>query len=152
MLAPLPVKIAYDPNGKPLLDPPSHHISVSHAGVFAAAVYSEKQRVGIDIEQVRERIVRVKERFLSEHELVHVSGDTSLDRLYVYWGGKEALYKLRGVPGLDFRNEIQIHPFDYLCDENQECTAHMVIEGEREEYRLFYSCVEDYMLVVGWKG
>jgi 4'-phosphopantetheinyl transferase len=150
LLAPLTTTLSYDLNGKPFLDSGSHYISVSHAGEYAAAVVSEKRLVGIDIEKIKDRVVRVKERFLCQDELESLDPDSNLEQLYIYWGGKEALYKLNGQPEVDFRNDIHIHPFDYLCNTKQNCRATISIGGNRIEYTLFHMKIEDYMLVVAF--
>ncbi|MDP1622897.1 MAG: 4'-phosphopantetheinyl transferase superfamily protein [Bacteroidales bacterium] len=149
-LAPLTTFLSYDHNGKPSLDSGSHHISVSHAGEFAAAVCSETVPVGIDIEKIKDRVNRVKERFLQHIEMETIPAEECLEQLYVYWGGKEALYKLNGKPDVDFRNDIYIHPFDYLCNTNQTCKATLTTSGNREDYTLSFQKIEDYMLVVAY--
>jgi 4'-phosphopantetheinyl transferase len=150
LLAPLTADIYYDGNGKPGLDSGSHYISVSHAGEFAAAVCSEKDAVGIDIEKIKDRIERVKERFLQKNELESLTMENRLEQLYIYWGGKEALYKLNGKPNVDFRNDIYIHPFDYLCNTNQSCRATMTVNKYQKDYTLFFQKTGDYMMVIAY--
>jgi phosphopantetheinyl transferase len=150
LLAPLKTNVSYDANGKPFLDSGSHHISVSHAGDFAAAVYSQKVAVGIDIEKMKDRVERVKDRFLQQSELLSLTPESRLEQLYVYWGGKEALYKLHGKHGVDFRNDIYIHPFDYLCNTNSRCNASITFDHVQHDYSLFYEKIEDYMMVVAF--
>jgi 4'-phosphopantetheinyl transferase len=150
LLYPLPCAISYDLNGKPFLDSGSHHISVSHAGEFAAAVISETRFVGIDIEKMKDRIERVKERFLGTSEMESVVQEDHLRQLYIYWCGKEALYKLQGTPHVDFRNDIYIPPFDYLCHTNKQCRATMHINGRTMEYMLDYRVIGEYMVVVAF--
>ncbi|MEI6172196.1 MAG: 4'-phosphopantetheinyl transferase superfamily protein [Bacteroidota bacterium] len=150
LLAPHSSALYYDDHGKPCLTSGSHHISVSHAGDYAAAVYSEKFPVGIDIEQLKERIERVKERFMQEVELRSLSTQNRLEHLYVYWCGKEALYKLRGTPELDFRRDFHIHPFEYLCTTNQNCKATIGLNDIPQDYTLHYIKTGDYMLVVAY--
>jgi phosphopantetheinyl transferase len=150
LLTPLTTNLTYDSNGKPYLDSGSHHISVSHAGDFAAAVYSKKSAVGIDIEKMKGRVERVKDRFLQKRELVSLTPESHLEQLYVFWGGKEALYKLHGKPGVDFRNDIYIHPFDYLCNTNSKCQASITFDRDQHDYSLFYQIIEEYMLVVAF--
>ncbi|MFZ4522411.1 MAG: 4'-phosphopantetheinyl transferase family protein [Bacteroidales bacterium] len=150
MLAPLPASLHYDNHGKPCLDSGSHYISASHAGEFAAVACSKQYRVGIDIERIRERVERVKERFLQEKELEMMTSIDRLDQLYIYWGGKEALYKLHGTPDVDFRNDIYIHPFDYLCNTDQNFRA-AITSGECvTEYSLVYRKIGEYMLVMAY--
>jgi phosphopantetheinyl transferase len=143
-------ELSYDPHGKPFLDSGSHHISVSHAGEFAAVVCSDNVVVGIDIEKMKDRVERVKERFLQKIELDTLAQENRLEQLYVFWGGKEALYKLNGKPDLDFRNDIHVHPFDYLCNTNSKCRATMTVGGLKKDLTLFYCKIEDYMLVVAF--
>ena len=78
LLNPLMTELFYDHNGKPYLDSGSHHISVSHAGEFAAAVCSEKVAVVIDIEKMKNRVERVKERFLQKNELESLAPENPL--------------------------------------------------------------------------
>ncbi|MEI6681314.1 MAG: 4'-phosphopantetheinyl transferase superfamily protein [Bacteroidota bacterium] len=147
MLDPASPDISYDQHGKPFLVTGSHYISVSHAGNYAAAIFAEKCPVGIDIEKLQIRVERVKERFMHPAELASISAENRLEQLYVYWCGKEALYKLHGKPEVDFRNDIFIHPFDYLCNTKRICSATVNIEGCRKDYVLHFENLGDYMLV-----
>ena len=143
-------KIIYDPNGKPLLASGSHHISSSHAGDYAAAVISDQVKVGIDIELIRPRIERVKDRFLSIAELSALPAEHTLEHLYYHWCSKEALYKLHGLPGVDFRNDIHVHPIDYFCNPKGRGRATLVLEKETEEHLLYYERQGEWMLVVAY--
>lgn len=150
LLAPYPATISYDEHNKPFLLSGSHHISLSHAGEYAAAVYSKISPVGIDIEQLKDRVERVKDRFMQASELNSIVPEKRIEQLYLHWCGKEALYKLYGKPELDFRNDIYIHPFDYLCNTNKTCQGTLILNGLPEEFRLFYEKMESYMLVVAY--
>jgi 4'-phosphopantetheinyl transferase len=150
LLYPLSSEIFYDLNGKPHLVSGSHHISVAHAGVCTVVACSKNSAVGVDVEQLRNRVERVKERFLLKTELESLSRVNRLEHLYVYWCGKEALYKLKGLPDIDFQKDIHIHPFDYLCNTKQTCLATLTVNDFPEEHRLYYEKLADYMLVVAY--
>jgi phosphopantetheinyl transferase len=150
LLKPFPAAVIYDRNGKPGLDSGSRHISFSHAGDYAAAVVSSNKPAGIDIEKMKDRVERVKERFLHADELAAIGHENRLEQLYLYWCGKEALYKINGNPDVDFRNDIHIHPFDYLCHTDQICGATLSINGSASDYSLFVRTVGEYMLVVAY--
>jgi phosphopantetheinyl transferase len=150
MLSPLSPAVSYFPSGKPYLDSGSHRISVTHAGRFAAVACSENSRVGIDIEEIRDRILRVTDRFMTKSELDSLDEHYKLEQIYIFWGGKEALYKLYGEPGLDFRNDIRIKPFDYFCSKNKYCTAEITANGRYDEYMLYYQQIDNYMMVVAY--
>ena len=150
MLQPESPEVAYDVAGKPYLISGSHNISVTHAGDFAAAVTSENRLVGIDIERLRDRVERVKQRFMHDSEIESLVGEKRLEHLYIHWCGKEALYKLNGKPELDFKKGIFIHPFDYLCNTNQRCSATLTVNGFRNDFTLYFQKIEDYMMAVAY--
>jgi phosphopantetheinyl transferase len=150
MVAPLPVKIQYNVHGKPNLSNISTRISITHTSDYAAAAISESINVGIDIEHIKQRIERVKDRFLSVSEQSSLSPTPSLEELYYYWCSKEALYKLHGLPGVDFRNDIRIHPFDYLCTTNERGRGTLFLQGAVEDYSIYHTCLGELMVVVVW--
>jgi phosphopantetheinyl transferase len=150
LLDPLPAGLFYTPDGKPCLTSGSHEISVAHAGHFAAVVCRDRLPVGIDIEKVSGRIEKVKERFLTEQELSAIPASGHPEQLCVLWGGKEALFKLHGRHDIDFRNDIFIPPFDYICNTKQTCTAFLRTEGNTKEFTLAYRKVGEYMMVVAF--
>lgn len=109
------LEIDYSAYGKPLVRNISLQISVSHSGPWAACMTHPSQPTGVDIEGIHPRILKVKERFLSDKELQwHVSYSNSLRHLILLWCIKEAIYKFAGINGLDFRNQINIPPFTSL--------------------------------------
>jgi len=149
LFGPLNAIISYDLHGRPYLDSGNRRISLSHAGEYAAVAYSDHP-LGVDIERISDRVERVKSRFLRDDEMTGISGQYCLEKLYVFWGGKEAVYKLHGKPDTDLRNDIHIHPFDYLCTAGQRITATLTTGGSREPYTLYYEKLENYMVVVAY--
>jgi 4'-phosphopantetheinyl transferase len=145
-----PANLLYDNHGKPSLCAAPGFISVSHAGNYAAAVYSREQPVGIDIEQLRDRIERVKNRFLSDRELEAINDENQLEKLYILWGAKEAIYKLHGGPDVDFRNDIYIHPFDYLCNMEGICLATLTTPQYTQDIQVFYRKTGANMVTVAY--
>lgn len=145
-----PSHLLYDNRGKPSLCAAPGFISVSHAGDYAAAVYSREHPVGIDVEQLRDRIERVKSRFLSDRELETINDENRLEKLYIHWGAKEAIYKLHGGPEVDFRNDIYIHPFDYLCNMEGICKATLTTPQYIQDIQVFYGKTGTSMLTVAF--
>ncbi len=145
-----PPVMKYSPHGKPYLAGNGVEISLSHAGDFAAAAIRDDGPVGIDIEKITARIEKVRERFLQPGELDRIAAEHRLEQLYVYWGAKEALYKLYGEPGIDLQNDIYIHPFDYLCHTIQFGKAAVNASGTRSEHIIRWEESEGYMLVMAW--
>jgi 4'-phosphopantetheinyl transferase len=140
------IELVYDTNGKPHPAGKDYHISVAHSGRFSAAIVSAERPVGIDIEMLRERIERVKERFLSDEELDRIGSTNRLEKLYICWGIKEALYKLFGDPSVGFEKDIRIHPFEYTADQGV-CSALVQVHGKTFEFHPRYEKIEEYMLV-----
>ena len=108
---------------KPYLPQEQFHFSISHSGNYAAAIVSEKERVGIDIELYSPKTELVKNKFLTEAELILLKQSSSLSsvnqqlsthlRLYTLcWCCKEAIYKHWGAGGIDFKKHICIQHID----------------------------------------
>lgn len=91
------VRVSYDEKGKPSLPQEGVHISISHTKDYAALYVSREREVGIDIEQMSDKIFRVKNKFLNEAERALIDESDQI-QLLVCWSAKEAVYKL--VPGL----------------------------------------------------
>lgn len=94
--------------GRPYMAGCGLQISLSHAYPFAAAALHPQLPVGLDVEQPREQLLRIRHKFLSGQELEQV-GD-NLDELCLWWAAKEALYKMNGQPGLIFARDMQLAP------------------------------------------
>ncbi|MCK4638030.1 MAG: 4'-phosphopantetheinyl transferase superfamily protein [Bacteroidales bacterium] len=139
------LKILYDESGKPYLKNSNYKISVSHSFEFAAAIVSRKVPAGIDIEKISQRIERIKNKFLSENELKDINESFRLEKLYIYWCAKEALYKLYGKRDLNFITNIKIAPFNF--EQKGHINGELSGNSNSKKYKLFYEQVNDYMLV-----
>ena len=108
MLPDVSFSILYDEHGKPHLMGADYHMSVTHTGDYAAVILSQEGKTGIDLERIHSRIEKVSSRFLSTAELSAIEEGRRLEQLTVYWGAKEALYKMYGRKRLDFSKHIRI--------------------------------------------
>ncbi len=104
------VGISKNAAGKPCLPGSGFHVSVSHTEGYAAAILHQSRAVGIDIEPVKEKLIRIAPRILSPNECRDAGGDP--EKICVYWCAKEALYKLYGCRQLSFREHIRLHNFE----------------------------------------
>mgnify|MGYP006308882125 CR=1 FL=1 len=137
--------IIYNQDGKPYFSSGRGFFSLSHAGEMAAAIYSDVVPVGIDIEKITHKLLRVKERFLSDDELdMHQEGNY-LDYLCLGWCGKEALYKIHGERKLDFRKHMMLK----LPKISQSGHFYGAIKSDKKEFgfELQYKRISDYMAV-----
>jgi phosphopantetheinyl transferase len=152
MLFPDPPFLEYDAFGKPRLKNGGLFLSISHSGDYSAVITSKTCPVGIDIERLKDRIHRIREKFLTVEEDRHLGETNRLEKLYVAWGAKEALYKIYGRPEVDFQRDIFIDSFDYLCDRKGQCSARMNTTEGMEMFDVFYERISDYMLVYALKN
>jgi len=137
--------ISYDKFGKPYLDNGAGQISVAHSGKFAALIVSENGPAGIDIEHIRDKILNLTHKFLTDREQEYRFPTAVRESLYVIWGAKEALYKLHGQTGLQFREHLEIEPFVYAG--HGKVKGHLRIGETHRIMELFYETIEDYLLV-----
>ncbi len=92
--------------GRPYLKESSLHVSLSHNENMATVMFSTMP-CGIDVELFREKITRIQKKFLTEDEAKKYSDD--IKALTLIWSSKESIYKMLGIPGLIFKEQINCH-------------------------------------------
>lgn len=97
--------IRYKETGKPLLS--EGHISLSHSKNIILIAYSKMYEIGIDIEFYKEKIARIKHKFLSPFEL-KIFNCEDIEILTLIWSVKEAIYKIEDIPGLRFKEDMSV--------------------------------------------
>ncbi len=102
-----------DSNGKPYLVNFPYKLSLTHSFDYAAVMLSSKGEVGIDLEIVKDKVVRIQHKFLKPEELAFIQGENTIEQLYACWCAKEAVYKLQGNRGVSFLDNMTIQPFEY---------------------------------------
>lgn len=133
-----------DPNGKPVIHNFPVKLSLSHSADYSAILLSKKYKVGIDIEKMHPKVLRIKHKFMSASELTWVSKEEAIAQLYAVWCAKEAMYKLYGEKKLDFRAHLFVDPFTY--------TGTGMLRGKiskgayHAEPDVYYERLEEYML------
>ena len=110
---------------KPFLEDEKYHFSISHCGNYAAAIASNHQRVGIDIELVTPRIRVIGPKFLNEEEKLFLKSyehlpEMDLELHTILWSVKESIFKWYGEGQVDFKNHMQLagavifHPNEWI--------------------------------------
>jgi len=133
-----------DSNGKPYLPDYPYEISLTHSYDYAGVMLSTKGYCGIDLEIVKDKVLRIKKKFLKSEELSFISGEDEINQLYACWCAKEAVYKLQGNKGVSFLHNITIDPFVY--SPQGVMTAHLDKEGESSHFQVYYERFNEYML------
>lgn len=137
--------INYSPFGRPIILNHVSRISVSHSGLYAAAMVSSKKPVGIDIEKIHPRIEKVIHKFLNNQELEDLKRDYTIEHMHVCWSAKEAMYKFYHRRQLDFRENMIIDPF--VFQPQGEITARIHLPNFQRRLLLHYEFFNGYVLV-----
>lgn len=101
--------IEKDAYGKPSLTGRDVHMSLSHSYPFVAAIIHRHKNVGIDLEQPKDKLLRIAPRILAPQELSNAGED--IVKHCVYWCAKEALIKVYGKKDLVFSKNLLVSPF-----------------------------------------
>jgi len=133
-----------DEHGKPYLVTLPYHISLSHSFDYAAVMISKKSPVGIDIEQIKEKVERIAARFLLPEELDFISDENRIQQLYACWCAKEAVYKCYGQKEVSFIDDIALQPFTFT--DPGQLNAILTKGDVKNPYTVGYLQYEDYMI------
>lgn len=135
--------IQKDEFGKPFLKQSNYHISLSHSYPFVAAQIHPERSVGIDIEQPKQKLLKIAPRILDEGELKNAGVD--IVKHCVYWCAKEALYKVYGKRGLLFTHHLHLKPFD--LQNAGDLKGWIEVPEGQILVDLYYLVSKDYVLV-----
>lgn len=135
----------YDSSGKPYLKPNNFHtepveVSISHSHEFSTIIISP-QKVGIDIEMQREKIIKIASKFChSEFDFLPKNFETEkeeyIKNLTLIWGTKEAIFKIVNVAGVSFKNHIQVYPIE---NDSKKTTALLEIDSIKQEFDIYFN-------------
>lgn len=136
--------ISYSTHGKPFIKESKLNLSISHSKNFVALIISSQYYPGVDIEQVSERVAKVRHKFLCETEQVWC---TSLPLMTACWSAKEAVFKIFERE-LDFRDMV-IEPFQIEPDKGEFESSIIKIKPPARfkiKYRFFENDILTYTL------
>jgi phosphopantetheinyl transferase len=136
----------YDAFGKPhLID--GNHISISHSHTFSAIAVSSKP-IGLDVEQVKEKILKIASRYMDVVHLENLSLGDKMKKATVIWGIKESIFKIKNTEGISFRNHIFEQNFSY---EDKKATATLKYDNKEENFDIIFDSLEDYIFVCAFE-
>lgn len=134
-----------DGSGKPFLTNFPYHISLSHSYDYAAVMVSPSSAVGIDIELIKDKIERIRNKFMTAGELAFIEPQHRIEHLYVCWCAKEAVYKLHGKKNVSFLDNIELHPFSYDAG-GGTFDATLTIGEVQKDFKVNYEKFDGYMI------
>lgn len=136
-------EVYYNASGKPFLSDKSYHISVSHTKGYVAVAINKEKHVGLDIEQVSEKIKRVKSRVIAENE--YIDADNELIHLLLHWSAKEAMFKFIDVEGVDFLKHLFVDKFE--PEDKGVFYSSETRTKDRHHFKAFYQVEKDFVIV-----
>jgi 4'-phosphopantetheinyl transferase len=133
-----------DEAGKPYLKNSDLHISLSHSYPYVAALIDQEKSVGIDLEQPKEKLLRIAERVLSKREYENAGNDVV--KHCIYWCAKEALIKVYGKRHLHLAKELAIEPFELA--QNGVLSGSIIADNTTKNYALDYHVYDNFVVVL----
>ena len=127
--------ITYNDFGAPELDS-GKYISISHSKEMVAIIISE-QKVGLDIEQISEKALRLAAKFISAKN----QSNLTKEKATLIWCCKEAIFKWHQTGGVDFIKDIIIPSF--ILEEKGQ----IKIQFKKKELNLNYQKINNHYLV-----
>ncbi len=129
-------EITYEDSGKPIMA--GNFISISHSKSFIAVIVSQTQAVAVDIEEYRQQVLRITEKFVRKDESTEFS---SLEDLILLWSAKETLFKLTNA-------SYDLLDFSVKKDDDKQLLGSIIIDGKRlNNIKLSYFRNEKFCLV-----
>jgi phosphopantetheinyl transferase len=135
--------IAADGHDKPRIPGNQYYFSISHSYPYVAAMLSDRQECGLDIQVWHPRMEALQNKFLSIDEQAFFNNDHRL--ITLAWGAKEAAYKWLGRRGIDFIDQLPIKEFS--AHSNQyHFLIHIRVDGSSWKLRLSGTLSNEYAL------
>lgn len=141
-------ELCYSPAGKPSLVSRSGYISISHTTGYAVVAFSPVHEVGVDAELRSRHVGAVARRFMRDEELHGIPPECVNDAKLLRWVASEALFKLVGDLGGNYRDNIVLSAFP--CGESGHFTlALRGLPGHGDDcYGASFLFVGDLLLVL----
>jgi phosphopantetheinyl transferase len=140
-----PLKIAHLPSGKPYIENCALNVSISHTKGYVAILLSSLIHMGIDIEQISERILKVRSKFMhpDEEKALYGLKCNESSSLLLHWCAKESLYKAIPDEEVDFINDLRILQFN-ISGEKGSFRAKALKSGIN--FQVYYTIEKDFVL------
>ncbi len=137
----------YDSYGKPHLKD-GKCISISHSHEFSAIALSTNI-IGIDLELVKEKTLKIASRFMDVSHLDNLSEAKKTQKATVIWGIKESIFKIKSMEGISFPNHIFENEFNL---EDKKAMAQLRFNSQIEDFKIIFNSAEDYIYVCAFEN
>ena len=137
--------VNHTPEGQPFLSDNSYHISISHSKDYAVVLLHKHKKVGVDIENHSNRILKIEKRFISIDE--YIDPNNRVLHLILHWCAKETLYKLMNSTKIIFKDHLHIHPFE--INDKGVIEASESLTNEKIAFDIYYEVNNDFIITWG---
>ena len=137
-----PLPLLRDATGKPNFAGAPFQLSITHSAHMAAVILSEKYEVGIDIELVSAKALRVADKFLTDQEKVFTANDEQ--QTCLYWSAKETLYKMYSQKRLIFKDNLLVEPSQRPDDNLLQ--GHVITDNFSKLYQIHHEVLHNHVL------
>jgi 4'-phosphopantetheinyl transferase EntD len=144
---------------KPFLENERYHFSISHCANYAAAIVSDSERVGVDVELVTPKIERVRHKFVRESELIFINEEyesfleqfgmrekVNQEFLTMLWSCKEAIFKWYGLGQMDFKQHMQLTSDIVYSDNGFLEMLFLLTKGQFIQLKLYSLLIDNFVL------
>lgn len=145
------VQVCYSAEGRPQLSDGSRRISISHTDGYVAVALHKKYSVGVDVEVVGTKILKLYKRFLNDSEICSLDKNNETVAMLLHWSAKESFYKIVGNRGGSFAKNFTISSFtvdgtgcfSISYTENETLIKKLPVSYIVENDYVFTLCVDD---------
>lgn len=123
-------------------------ISISHSDKIVIVGFSKKKIIGVDIQKIEKKLIKLKSKFVHEKEKYFVDGFKSPAELTLLWTIKEAIYKALGIKGVIFSKQLYSEKF---CFGDQKGIAYYNNNTSDIEFKLYFYYLDNYCLTIAQK-
>ena len=104
--------------------------------------------MGIDIEKLKEKTLKIAPRFLEMKHLKHLSTTDKIAKATVIWGIKESIFKIKNEVGISFPEHIFEDEFDLI---DGKCSAILQFNNRIEKFQVQFYFLDGYAFVFSKK-
>lgn len=135
--------ITKDEFGKPFPTAYDFQLSLSHSFPYVAVLMDRHASAGIDLEQPKDKLLRIASRVHHPEELKDAG--TDIVKHCIYWCAKESLVKWYGKKDLIFAENMFISPFQ--CENEGDITGRIIASGKETMIPLHYIVYPNFVVV-----
>jgi phosphopantetheinyl transferase (holo-ACP synthase) len=132
--------------GKPYL-PDAKPISFSNCESKVVLI-QHARAVGIDIEEMDGRALKIRERFLHTNEYIWLKKTHLMNGEALIWGVKESLFKAIGGGGIEFKCQLEVAEPDFVVSNTEGSgKAYFYKEGVGFLFHYYFRNLDGALLV-----